>query len=95
MYYSVESRGVVLYNLFMCCIVYCIAYLCFLIVSGIVIAVDYFTVSFWPRADKIPPALYSTYRQACSTAGQKQPEGVVLIRAHLCFPNHETLLVEP
>nr|XP_020740950.1 Fanconi anemia group A protein [Odocoileus virginianus texanus] len=26
------------------------------------------------RADKIPPALYSTYRQACSTAGQKQPE---------------------
>uniref|UniRef100_A0A452DQA2 FA complementation group A n=1 Tax=Capra hircus TaxID=9925 RepID=A0A452DQA2_CAPHI len=25
-------------------------------------------------ADKIPPALYSTYRQACSTAGQKQPE---------------------
>ncbi|XP_027369548.1 Fanconi anemia group A protein isoform X2 [Bos indicus x Bos taurus] len=26
------------------------------------------------RADKIPPALYSAYRQACSTAGQKQPE---------------------
>ncbi|XP_040109570.1 Fanconi anemia group A protein isoform X1 [Oryx dammah] len=26
------------------------------------------------RVDKIPPALYSTYRQACSTAGQKQPE---------------------
>ncbi|XP_055268873.1 Fanconi anemia group A protein isoform X5 [Moschus berezovskii] len=26
------------------------------------------------RADKIPPALYSTYCQACSTAGQKQPE---------------------
>ncbi|KAF4010653.1 hypothetical protein G4228_002131 [Cervus hanglu yarkandensis] len=26
------------------------------------------------RADKIPSALYSTYRQACSTAGQKQPE---------------------
>ncbi|KAB0384997.1 hypothetical protein FD755_006914 [Muntiacus reevesi] len=29
---------------------------------------------FVQQADKIPPALYSTYRQACSTAGQKQPE---------------------
>ncbi|XP_066875586.1 Fanconi anemia group A protein isoform X3 [Kogia breviceps] len=26
------------------------------------------------RADKIPPALYSTYRQACSTVGEKKPE---------------------
>ncbi|XP_026974704.1 Fanconi anemia group A protein isoform X6 [Sagmatias obliquidens] len=27
------------------------------------------------RADKIPPSLYSTYRQACSTVGEKKPEG--------------------
>ncbi|XP_029058948.1 Fanconi anemia group A protein isoform X3 [Monodon monoceros] len=26
------------------------------------------------RADKIPPSLYSTYRQACSTVGEKKPE---------------------
>ncbi|XP_045628768.1 Fanconi anemia group A protein isoform X1 [Ursus americanus] len=26
------------------------------------------------RADKIPPSLYSTYRQACSTAEEKKPE---------------------
>ncbi|XP_047566032.1 Fanconi anemia group A protein isoform X6 [Lutra lutra] len=26
------------------------------------------------RADKIPPSLYSTYCQACSTAGEKKPE---------------------
>nr|XP_058135528.1 Fanconi anemia group A protein isoform X2 [Dasypus novemcinctus] len=30
------------------------------------------------RADKIPPSLYSTYRQACSTAEEKQPEGPTL-----------------
>ncbi|XP_059940419.1 Fanconi anemia group A protein isoform X4 [Mesoplodon densirostris] len=28
------------------------------------------------RADKIPPSLYSTYRQACSTVGEKKPEDV-------------------
>nr|XP_030705229.1 Fanconi anemia group A protein isoform X5 [Globicephala melas] len=26
------------------------------------------------RADKIPPSLYSTYRQACSTVGEKKPK---------------------
>ncbi|XP_044111456.1 Fanconi anemia group A protein isoform X1 [Neovison vison] len=32
------------------------------------------------RADKIPPSLYSTYRQACSTAGEKKPESAALGR---------------
>uniref|UniRef100_A0A8D0YFP3 Fanconi anemia group A protein n=1 Tax=Sus scrofa TaxID=9823 RepID=A0A8D0YFP3_PIG len=36
------------------------------------------------RADKIPPSLYSAYRQACCTAGEKQPEAPGSEAEHSC-----------
>lgn len=38
---------------------------------------------FLSRADKIPPSSYSAYRQACATAGDKQPDSKAL--GHLQF----------
>lgn len=31
-------------------------------------------IVFWSRADKIPPSVYATYRQACATAEKEKPE---------------------
>lgn len=57
---------------------------CFLIVIGIVTLRTNlshswcgFHVFSWSRADKIPPSLYSTYCQACSSAAEKKPESKV------------------